>query len=186
MWFAESAWPTLVVLAIIAGWCVRNWTRDARRAWLAGAVLCLVLMPVVWWLEQVLVTPRERVEQNIFAITTAFQQKQRDALLDLISEQSPGLRLLAASAMALVNVDEGMRVSDLQISVLPGEQQAKSRFRVNAVVSGPQGVGRQHQPTRWEADWKLEGERWRMTQLIELDPITGERLHRLDSLFNRQ
>lgn len=183
MWFAESAWPTLVVLAVLAALLFSAWSTSKRGYLLVAATVCVLLMPLFWWLETVLITPREKVEQSIFEITSAFQQKRLDDTLTWISPQAPHLKLLVLGAIKIVDVSDDMRVSDLQIKLSNEDSRAVSTFRVNARVGLVGTADRQHHPTRWEADWRLEGGEWRMIQLTELDPMTGEQLNRLTQLL---
>ncbi|MCA8993445.1 MAG: hypothetical protein KDA88_15760 [Planctomycetaceae bacterium] len=182
MWFAETAWPTLIVLATVAAIFVSRWMANRRAIWLGAAGFFVALMPLVWWLEIQIVTPREQVEQSILDITSAFQQKDSEETLKHISPGAPHIKILAAGALKLVDVSDDMRVSDIQIELTNEDSIAKAKFRVNARVGLLGQTEKQHQPTRWDATWRKEGEEWLLFKITELDPITGEPLDRFGQL----
>ncbi len=179
MWFAESAWPTIIVLAAISAVGVAVWMQNQRRDLLLGIAICILLTPLVWWAEQVIVTPRERVEQDILGITSAFQQKDQDRTLSYISARSDLLRATVAGAMNVVDVGSDMHVSDIEVTLTNENSRAVSRFRVNASINSALVGGSQHYPSRWEAYWQQEGGQWKMVDIVELDVVTGKELHRL-------
>ena len=47
MWFAESAWPTIIVLAAISAVGVAVWMQNQRRDLLLGIAICILLTPLV-------------------------------------------------------------------------------------------------------------------------------------------
>lgn len=182
IWFGETAWPTMLFLAGLAILLFYTWQQNRRGHVLLAAGLCLLLIPVVWYVEQLIVTPREEVENSILEITQAFQQKRDKETLDYISPQAPLLRLLAAGAIKIVDVSDDMRVSDITVDLGEKGVAASAQFRVNAHVSY-MGQGGQHQPTRWDSKWTKESDgKWRMTSIQELDPITGEKLDRIQQI----
>lgn len=186
MWFAESAWPTIIVLAVISAVGISVWMQNQRRDLLLGIAVCIVLMPLVWWVEQLIITPRERVEQDILGITRAFQQKEQEQTLGYISARSDLLRATVAGAMNVVNVGSDMHVSDIEVMLTNENSRAVSRVRVNATINSSLTGGGQHYPSRWEAYWQQEGGQWKMVDIVELDVVTGKELHRLPKFSNMQ
>ncbi|MCA9079508.1 MAG: hypothetical protein KDA58_03070 [Planctomycetaceae bacterium] len=162
MWFAESPWFTIVTLATFVAVGLSIWVNNRRTALLIGIIVCLVLMPVVWYAERLIVTPREQVEQSIYDITAAFQQKDEPATLGLVSARAKLLRATVSGAIRVVDVDPDMRVTDIEIELSNQNSRAVSRFRVNATVSSVLLSASQHYPSRWEATWQREAGQWKM------------------------
>ncbi|MCA8999140.1 MAG: hypothetical protein KDA80_19215 [Planctomycetaceae bacterium] len=183
MWPHENPWPLIFVLGMLATGCFVAWYQRGQGKYLMGIFAAFLLAGLVWYGEKVWVTPRERVEADILAITAAFQQGNLEQTQKFISSQAQDLRRLVQAGLMVADVQDDMRVSDISVEMLSQNTRAKSRFRVNATVklkANTEFV--QYQPTRWEAKWQLEGGEWKMIDIFELDPITGERLDRVDHL----
>ncbi len=86
----------------------------------------------------------------------------------------------------MVDLGSDVHVTDVQVKLLAEGTRASSHFRVNGTMSlkGHGDVG--HRPLRFRALWQQEpgpeGKTvWRMLEIEDLDPITGNTLNR----FNR-
>jgi len=185
MWPSENPWPLILLATILGTGSFLVWFQRKDARYLAGTLACLLLSGGAWYLERVWVTPREEVEAAVFGITESFQQGNTERTAGYVSEQAPALRLMIGTAINLIEVRDDMRVSDVLVELYAQNTRAKSRFRVNATVQGRNGGFQQYQPTRWEAKWQLEAGQWKMIDIIELDPITGEEMDRLE-LFRGQ
>ncbi|MBX3444597.1 MAG: hypothetical protein KF774_19510 [Planctomyces sp.] len=174
MWFTEAAWPPILILAAIAGVAlILAWERRQSRFTMIAAG-CVLAAVAVWFIERAIVTERERVEQHLVELVRDFEAGRSEAVLDAITTQSPELRALAALALSTVTVRD-LRLTDVTVELSPGtDTRARSHFRVNgsAVLNSTHDVG--HQPTRWIARWQRETDRWRIVEIEQLDPITGE------------
>ena len=95
---------------------------------------------------------------------------------------SAGLVALARTAIKVVDVRDGYSVSDIQIKTMANDTAATSHFRVNGTISTPSQGNLGHRPFRFNGKWRVEGGEWRLTEIEELDPISGEVLQRFHML----
>ncbi len=180
MWPSESPW--LIIGLSVLGLVICSLTWMSRQHWgaIAAAVgfAILGIGGVVY--DQFVVTPREQVEDAILQITGAFQKRDLDRTLSFISDSAWDVRLLAAEGYNLVMVDDGMRVTDIQVETLAQDQRARSQFRVNGNATYKLGGGSRF-ATMWEAKWERETDGWKMIEIIALDPMTGNQQPFLES-----
>ena len=155
-----------------------------------GGLLALVGLLVAgagWFLDDAVVTDRERLQTQLEGLVVDFAGEDVDGVLSRFAPTAIPLRLLARAAIKLVSIEEGYRLTDTSVR-FTGEaangrpDAATQHFRLNGKFSvGTFGeVGQR--PTRWELDWVRDGDRWLITQLRELDPISGEQLDRYKKL----
>lgn len=176
MWFTETPWPPILILAIVAAGLVALWTNSGRVLNLAVAAVLVICCGVVYAIEQRIVTERERVEAAIFGVAEAFRAADTRATLKYISPRAPfELHLGIQSVMGPmeVRVQDELRITDIDIEMLGEESRAKSHFRANGrIYIGEHGdVG--HQATRWNVTWQKEGGEWRILDVERLDPVRG-------------
>jgi len=169
---SENPWPIIIACIIVTVGLLIAWSRQ-KRGWL----LLIALIPVVlaigaWEYDQVVVTPREEVTEDVREIVTAFQQRNLEKTLSYISDSARDLKLLVASAYNLVELGPDTRISDIQVQMLPRNERAISVFRVNSTLRYASGSS--YQPTMWEARWQPENNGWKMIDILRRDPVTGE------------
>ena len=179
MWLTENPWPPMFLCGVVAALCVITWYQRQQARYLGGALLALVLAGAGWMIERMIVTAGEHIESAVYAMTSAFQERDLDRTLSHVSKQAPDVRALVGFGYNLVEVGDDMRVTDVQVKMSGKNTRATSRFRVNATVNSRVGHDFGHQPSRWETKWQLEGEEWRVIDIRELDPLTGEELNRI-------
>ena len=90
-----------------------------------------------------------------------------------MSQRSQDLRFLIGYAYNLVEFKGDMRVTDVEIEMTNNKSRAKTRFRVNGTINALHENYSGHQPTRWEATWQIESDEWKMIDIIQLDPVSG-------------
>lgn len=173
MWFTENAWQPMLLFALLGMICGMTWYRRLQSRYLIMLGACLVLSGATWFIERTIVTNREQVHDSIVGITSAFQKRDLDQTVGYVSKQAQDLRFLIGYAYNLVEIKDDMRVTDIEIDLKNRNSRAKSRFRVNGTINALQGGYTGHQPTRWEATWQIEEGEWRMIDIIQLDPISG-------------
>lgn len=175
MWYGDTIWPTLVALASIAAVTGMMWWERRQPALLVAAILCFPAAVAAIAVERQIVTPREQVTQTLEQLISDFERQDVNAVVDAVSARSPQLQQLAAKALDKVQISN-VRVTDVNVE-LSGEDvlRARTHFRVNADVT-LSGMNRMpRQPTRWKATWEQEADRrWRMLDIEQLDPLTGE------------
>lgn len=174
MWFTETPWPPIIILAVLAIGFAAAFLSTQRARHVPPILLLGALAVIVYVVEQQVVTERERVEQSIHDVAAAFQRRDVDGTLRHFSEQAILLRGIAMTALAAVEVQDDLRITDVSIEMKNADSRAKAHFRANGsfAVIGYGDVG--HQPTRWNVDWQKEGGQWRIITVERLDPITGE------------
>lgn len=172
MWFTENAWQPMLLLTLLGIGFGLVWYRRLQGRYLLVMVSCFALAGVTWVIENQIVTDKEKVHTSVMGITTSFQQRDLDKTVSYVSQRAQGLRFLIGYAYNHVEI-KGMRVTDIEVELSNKNSRAKSRFRVNGILNALQGNYQGHQPTRWEATWQVEAGDWRMIDIIQLDPISG-------------
>ncbi len=175
MWYGETVWPTLVALGTVAAVSVTIWLDRRKPALLVVPLLCIPAAIGAIILERQIVTPGEQVAARLQQLLGDFEQQNVAAVLDGVSSRSPEIQTIAEKALEKVTI-QNVRLTDVNVEI-SGEDvlRARSHFRVTADVMllGLPPVKRQ--PTRWKATWEQEADgQWRMLELDQLDPLTGE------------
>jgi hypothetical protein len=158
-------------IGLVAGFL---WYERLQTRFAIVAAVALAACVGTWFLERSIVTDRERVEQSIDAAVAAFERQDIAGVLAYISPQAPELQLIAAAATADVSVTN-VHVTDVNVEI-PNVSvpRATCHFRVNADARSRIYQGGGHIATRWQAKWQKEGDRWRILDLEQLNPLSGE------------
>lgn len=175
-WFTESAWPPIMLLATIAGVGIAMFLSSQRAKYLAAALPLLVLGPILYVVEQRIVTERERVERAVAGVANAFEHHDPIATVGYFSNNAVALRRMVQWTIDNVEVTGDLSVTDLSITMRNQDSRAVSFFRANGpiAVNGFGDVG--HRATLWELTWQKEGGEWRIIDVQRLDPISGEQM----------
>ncbi len=173
MWFTEDPWPPILFCGIGMLLGLGMWASSKRVLHLSLAVVSLFLAGVLFYVEQVIVTPAEQVEQHVVRLCEEFRRKQ-PAALDYFSPNAPELRLMAESAMALVTIDRDLTITDFKTTITNQGSRAQCHFRANATLSvaAAGNVGRQ--PARFLLTWAKEGSDWKIIGVKRLNPVNGQ------------
>lgn len=177
MWFTETAIPPIAICSVIAVILFIQWYLKRQSKYLVGMALALVMMVGSYLIELSIITPRERVEADLYGLANAFQNKQVDATMDYISPRAVPLQMLVMLALNTVTIDGELRITDVQTEMLADNSLAKTHFRANGAATYKGISGRS--PTRWELTWQKMGDAWKVTEARRLNPITGEELQPL-------
>lgn len=179
MWFTEDPWPPMLILGLLGLVGLGSWLSSRRVLHLGLAIVAVVMAAGVYGLEQVIVTPAEEVELLVAQLCDQFQRKDPQTLTHF-SAQAPELVLMCRTAMAMVDVDNDLRLTDFQTKVTNAGSRAVCHFRANATlnVTGYGKVGRQ--PARFELTWIKEGDAWKISKVRRLHPIKDEELSVLE------
>lgn len=176
MWFTENPWPPIFILGAAACVFVGIWWTQRRGAWLIGALACLVGSIVIYSVEKSIVTERERLEQHIVELTTAFRKGDQDKTLAFFSPQAPLLKTLVLGAIKMVEVDDDLAIKDVAVTVYNEASQADTHFRANGTISVLSGNYRGHTPSRWLLRWQKEAGEWKIVEVHRLDTLKDEEL----------
>ncbi|MDZ4689314.1 MAG: hypothetical protein SH850_29920 [Planctomycetaceae bacterium] len=179
MWFTEDPWPPMFVCGLAALLAVAYWSNSKRVLHLVLAVGLLALGAIIYVAEQVLVTPAEQVEALVAKLCDDFRHKS-PATLDHFSDSAPELKLMCQGAMALVEIKDDLRLTDMSTKLTNDDSRAVCHFRANAglSVAGFGDVG--HQPARFELTWAKEPAGWKIITVRRLHPIRNEELSLLE------
>lgn len=180
MWFTETPWPPILICLILAVLLFAGWFASRRSGFLAGIPGLAVLSVLIYVGEQQIVTNRERVLEQVYDITSAFQRGDLEGTLELVSVQAPEIRALITGAMQIVEVEDDLRITDESVTLASGETRATTHFRANATVALKTGSFRGHQPSRWELTWQLEAGEWRVIDVQRLKIMTRENINLFD------
>lgn len=178
MWFTETPWPPAVALLAAAVVCGVLWSRTRKMFFAALAVACLIAVPIVFVVEQSIVTPAEEVELRIEALRNAVVSDDLDATLEFFSQSAVLERTGVAAGMAIVQAKPDVHVTDVVVNVTANGTLATTHLRANGTFAarGNQFSGEQHIPTRWQVSWRKEAGEWKIYGLDRLDPLTGDKI----------
>ncbi len=166
MWFTETPWPPFLICSVIAAACYARWYvhRNPRQLYLAGAFLALGGAVIL--VERLIVTERERVANQVYALARAFEASDAPRCLDFFSEQDPQDRALVQLAVSAAHIVGSIRITDMTVQMTSAESRATTTFRASATVNYE---GReQHGATRWELTWQREGSDWKIIRIRRL------------------
>ena len=176
MWFTETAWPPIIVCLVVAAIAGGVWSTH-RKGWLLGLTgLMLALCPILWLVERQIVTPAEQVEAAIFELAAAVRDGDADRAVSFLSPQVPLLHASVRSAMAMADIDDDLRITDLNVRMTSAETRAISHFRANATIRARTMPHESRYPTRWELTWQRQDGAWKVVAIERLDPIKGDRI----------
>jgi hypothetical protein len=173
MWFTETPWWPAAILLAAAVVFGLVWNGNRRGLFAVLAVVCLLLIAVVFAVERAIVTPAEEVERDIADLRDAVVRGDLKGTLDYLSPTADAERGQIETAMRIADVEDDLHVSDMDVKTVAGDTQAVSYFRANGTVN-LKGYGSRHVATYWEVSWRKEGGRWKVFQIKRLNPITGE------------
>ncbi len=181
MWFTEDALtPGLLfgaagLILMFAGW------NSGRRNLAIVGLLSLILGGSAFVVDAMVVTESERIESLVHSLCDDFRHK-RATTVEYFSPTVPLLRTAVQTAMALVTIEEGPRLTDFQIRLTNQGTRATSHFRANATISvSPHGnVG--HQPSRFILTWARESEGWKIIRVQRMHPHQDKELGLLDQI----
>ncbi|MFO1019522.1 MAG: hypothetical protein U0903_02300 [Planctomycetales bacterium] len=174
MWWQENPWPVACVGFGLALVFAIVWTRSMRRGWLLAVAGALLIACGAFALDEMTVTGREKMEQEVRELCFAFQRNELVQAQSYISDQAPEWKGRMKEAMDLVQVDTDLTVRDINAEFI-GEGTAKTKFRANATVKIRRGESLGRQPSMWELTWQKEKEVWKIIKVVRLDPINGKR-----------
>jgi len=189
MWFTETPWPPVLICTVVGVLCVLAWTARLQTRFLVGAVLALVVAILAIVIDATIETEKERVEAAVYELAATFRDESlkyhagsefpgNDQIqtFRFIATLGSDIRQLTWRALRLVEVQDSIRITDLDVTMKSHGSRATTHFRANATVTSSAYGGSGHQPTRWELTWQREWERWKIIRIRRLDVITGKEI----------
>jgi len=175
-WITENPWPGVVICGAIATFFLMQALRGGKvRTWgLAG--LFIVAAFGIYIVEQSIVTPAEEIEVRVHDLLAASKSGDIESVLNFISNNNLLLKTAIGSGLAIVDIHDDVRVSDLNVKMVANDSRGISHFRANGTISIRNASYERHVATRWELTWQKEGDQWRIVSIQRLNPITGEEI----------
>lgn len=179
MWFTENAWPPMIIAGIVAVIFLAMWNANRRNLHLILAVACLLLGVGFYYLERLIVTDGERLQEIVVNLCHDFRDKN-PRVMEYVSDTHPEYKLMFATAMAMVNVHNDLRLSDFQTTLNEQGTEGTVHFRANAslTIAGAGDVG--YQPARLVLKFQREKGGWKIIEIRRLNPLNGKDMGVLD------
>ena len=181
MWFTENPWPPILILAVAALGLFFVWTNTRKGMYLAAAITMIVAQVAVYFVERSIVTRAEEIEAAVGELAEAVVAGDVERTLQYISKRRPALRSVVTMALQGYDVQDDLRITDVQVDTFAADSQGHSHFRANGTVAFRGGGIVQRGTTRWRLTWRWEEGRWRIIRIERLHPISGEEIRLLDS-----
>ncbi|MEO1995068.1 MAG: hypothetical protein ABGZ17_07315 [Planctomycetaceae bacterium] len=178
MWIIEEPLPAALLLVTAAILCLGLWYSSRKRVLALLAVGLLVLCPVVFVVDQIVVTDRERIVSSIFELADAFRDQNLQKTLGHFSHNAATERARMKWAVENVRVDPDLRLTDFRTKLFAEGTRATSHFRANGTFR-VMGFSGRH-PSRWLLTWQQEAGRWQIIQVERLHVITGKKIGMLN------
>ena len=172
MSLTDNAWPVVIVFGIAGAVCLQQWSQRQTKNWVIAAVVLFGLGAGAWAVERLIVTPGEELQAQTLQLVRDFQAQRRAEVMDAIDPKATRLRDRADWGLKTVTVRD-FRMTGMQVNLSNDDRTAECRFHVSAEVElrSAGNVGRH--PSYFSSTWKRDADRWRMTDIIELNPING-------------
>jgi len=163
MWFTEDPWYPLLGCVLVFLALIGLWRTNPKPVYMQAMFGVVVLGALIVFVERMVVTPSEQIDDNIHDLVDSFRRQDLDRTFSHISESATNERMLISGAIGIVDLDEDLRITDMDVKVLDGGTSAKARFRVNATADA---VGSSYRVrTRWELSFQREGDDWKVTRI---------------------
>lgn len=167
--------PVPLILLLVAAAVVALLLGSAKGRGIAG--LCLFAAVGLFFLEQYLVSPSEKVALQAEEMLQNFKDRNVEAITSQISSGRQELVDVARSGLKLVDISESFHIQRCEVTVSDDQTRATARIRANgSVTPRGQGGGGQHIPTMWATEWKPEDGQWKLTSVMRLNPANGDEM----------
>lgn len=173
MWFTENAWPPMLIAGFAALVLLALWNVDRSNRYFFGAIACLCLIGGFYLLERVVVTPGERLQEDVVQMCDQFRRRQPETL-NHFSSTATDLKTMCETAMKIVEIGDDLRLTDFQTKLTNNNSRASVHFRANATISA-EGF-RAYHPFRCNLIYQKEGGAWKIVDVERLDPIKGDKI----------
>ncbi len=174
-------WMLLVSLLVVAAILAAMWAATARREPLIAAGVVVVLIPLCFVVERLVVTDREVIEATLDVIAADVKSNNRAAILSHIDPGATGLRARAEGEIANYQFDE-CRVNKLHgIEIDYSQQPPSAVANFNVHVHGTFKVGSETLPPgdyfrRIEPHLRQDADgRWRVENYDHFNPFPERR-----------
>ena len=178
MWIVEDPIPVALLLVTAAIVCIGLWSSSRKRRLIQGAAILLAMCPAVFLIDQLVETDRERIVKSIYELADAFREQDLRGTLEHFSQNAATERARIKWAVANVEVDPDLRLTDFQTELFAEASRATCHFRANGTFHVMGFHGRH--PSRWLFTWQQEAGHWRIIQVERLHVVTGKKIGMLN------
>lgn len=173
MWFTENPWPPMLIAVFGALACLGLWNSNRRNLYFILAVSFLGMTCGIYAVERAIVTPGERLQQQVALMCDQFRRHDPKTL-DHFSESASEWKAICQSAMDIVEIQDDLHLTDFHTTFMSSQSQADVHFRANATITA---LGnRAYHPFRCVLSFQKEGGEWKIINVKRLDPLNGEKI----------
>jgi ketosteroid isomerase-like protein len=177
MWFTETPWPPVILLGAMGFLCGLVWGSTQRGKYLVVGLGCIAAAVVVWFVERQIVTEAEVIEQNVHDLVAAFHRNDLEATVSFFSEQAALLRTMVAGGVAMADIADDYRITDMDVRTMAQDSMGESWFRANVTATVPvHHVANYRLPTRWRLLWRKEGGEWKIIEVHRYDVVADREI----------
>ncbi len=160
-YLTDNPYPAIVVLAGLAICAFVAGNSSLRKL----GVILAILAGLVYFVEDMIVSPREEVEIVANEVLKAFQQEDLTAVSSHISRQSPDLNDIARRGLELVRLENSFHVKSVEL-VSETSDEIVTRIRANGRITVRSQSVTQHVPEFWETTWIRESDSWKLSKAV--------------------
>jgi len=192
MWFIETPWPPIVICLAVAVGLFFQWTYSkTRKLYLHSALGLVAISLAFFFIERVIVTEKEMVEDALIGITTAFKNDDAEKTISFIANEAENfvdgsmMKVAVLGAMASYRIEGYLRISDIHIR--NGENGTMiSRFRASGTIVQKSGAVGSRFSTLWEFTWKKNesDSRWQIVKIQRFSPLSEEPMETMSHNLN--
>lgn len=171
-YITENPWPLIILLAGIAIAAFASGIAKGKSI----ALVCVLLAVGLYFVEQSLISPAEELEAEISVMLDNFKAKNVDAITAQIVNGKDDLIATAKKGVEIVDLGDSFKIKDVQVTI-DSDSTATAMVRANGPVTVPGYNG--HTPTFWKTTWQKSGDRWKLSNAIRLDNVSGKEVDTL-------
>ena len=175
MWFIETPWPPMIIAVILSLLFFSKWNKKRKKITLLVSLILLAVVPVIYLVEQKIVTEKEILESTIIDLCYSFKNKEMEKTLAFVHEDNKFDRARVKLGIEGLTVSDDLRVTDIRVRVSDDAQAASTHFRANAsILFRNRALG--YQPSRWRLQWAKVNDQWKIIDIDQLHIVNGEKI----------
>ena len=169
-YITDNPLPLLILIAAVA---VVSFLSGVPRGKTFSAFM-LLLGIGVYFLEQYLVSPAEKVEHELHVMLDHFKAENLSGITSQISAESPALAGIAEKGLELVDLSDTFHIKSVDVRVNDAEVEAVAMVRANGNLTLTHHGGATHRvPNYWRTVWRTEDGTWKLVKVTRLNPVNG-------------
>jgi hypothetical protein len=176
IWLTEDPAPILILGTLTALLLAAIWWHGRQRFVLCLALVAVLLTVAGYFVEQWIVTPRERVAETLQQIARDVESNDLTTVVRHIHSSKPSLRDDASQKLSTYEFHEIKIKNNLEVVVFADEQPPRATAKFNVVAIGSQRSGmvrNRRVPQYLEVTFLLEDGEWRVSDYSHHNPQRG-------------